>query len=87
MDWYLYESPKTRVSDWADILVIVCSSARVGEYIESSCRAGSGRGLHYKVRVPLGFPCLLLLFTAVPSDRLTRNRISPSECFETNMGT
>ena len=59
-DWYLYESPKTRVSDWADIMVIVCSSARVGEYIESSCRAGSGRGLYYKVRVPLGFPSMLV---------------------------
>ena len=60
MDWYIYETPKTRVSDWADFLVIVCSSARVGEYIESSCRAKSGRGLYYKVRVPLRFCCILL---------------------------
>ncbi|KAH8799672.1 hypothetical protein F5884DRAFT_113557 [Xylogone sp. PMI_703] len=49
MDWYLYESPKTRVSDWADIMVIVCSSARVGEYIESSCRTGSGRDITFRV--------------------------------------
>jgi len=51
-DWYIYDSPKVRVLDWTDTIVIVCSLARVGEYIESSCRAGSGRGLHYKVRVP-----------------------------------
>lgn len=47
-DWVAYERPATRVNDWADLMAIVCSSARVGEYIESSCRAGSGRGLHYK---------------------------------------
>ncbi|OCL06329.1 hypothetical protein AOQ84DRAFT_399062 [Glonium stellatum] len=43
-----YERPAIRVNNWADFMAIVCSSARVGEYIESSCRTGSGRGLHYK---------------------------------------
>jgi hypothetical protein len=44
-----YERPATRVYDWASFMAIVCSSSRIGEYIESSCRAGSGRGLYYKV--------------------------------------
>jgi len=26
-------------------------SARVGEYIESTCRTGSGRGLYYRVSI------------------------------------
>ncbi|KND89402.1 hypothetical protein TOPH_06078, partial [Tolypocladium ophioglossoides CBS 100239] len=47
-DWVEYEKPATRVYDWAGLMAIVCSSARIGEYIESSCRAGSGRGLYYK---------------------------------------
>ncbi|KAL8296236.1 hypothetical protein RB600_001635 [Gaeumannomyces tritici] len=47
-DWVEYENPATRVYDWADFMAIVCSSARIGEYIESTCRAGSGRGLYYK---------------------------------------
>lgn len=45
------DKPATRVYDWADLLAIVCSSARVGEYIESTCRAGSGRGLYYRVSI------------------------------------
>ncbi|EJT69100.1 hypothetical protein GGTG_13368 [Gaeumannomyces tritici R3-111a-1] len=49
-DWVEYEKPATRVYDWADYMAIVCSSARIGEYIEYSCRAGFGRGLYYKVR-------------------------------------
>ncbi|KAL8396616.1 hypothetical protein RB594_003623 [Gaeumannomyces avenae] len=47
-DWVEYEKPATRVYDWADFMAIVCSSARIGEYIESTCRAGSGRGMYYK---------------------------------------
>lgn len=50
-DWVVYEKPATRVYDWADLLAIVCSSARIGEYIESTCRVGSGRGLHYRVSI------------------------------------
>lgn len=44
---------------------VVCSSARIGEYIESSCRRRSGRGLYYKVRVPPSFCCMPALFIAV----------------------
>ncbi|KAK4208364.1 hypothetical protein QBC37DRAFT_443969 [Rhypophila decipiens] len=43
-DWVVYDKPATRVYDWADLLAIVFSSARIGEYIESTCRGGSGRG-------------------------------------------
>lgn len=49
VDWWKYELPLTRVVDWALTLAIVYSSARIGEYIESLARKGSGRGLHYKV--------------------------------------
>lgn len=48
-DWYQYETPGDRVDLWAQIQLYVFTSARVGEYIESTCRAGSGRGLHYRV--------------------------------------
>jgi hypothetical protein len=48
-DWFVYPTPSTRVSDWALTLAIVYSFARIGEYIESSARKGSGRGLRYKV--------------------------------------
>ncbi|EJT69139.1 hypothetical protein GGTG_13248 [Gaeumannomyces tritici R3-111a-1] len=49
ISWVEYEKPATRVYDWADYMAIVCSFARIGEYIESSCRPGSGRGLYYKL--------------------------------------
>lgn len=48
-DWHTYGKPRIRVNTWAKIQLDVFSSARVGEYIESSCRAGSGRGLYYSV--------------------------------------
>ncbi len=48
-DWWSYTSPSTRVEDWALLQAMIYSSARVGEYIESLARKGSGRGLHYKV--------------------------------------
>ncbi|KAK0621131.1 hypothetical protein B0T17DRAFT_276620 [Bombardia bombarda] len=50
-DWVEYQSPATRVYDWAQFLAMVCSSSRIGEYIESSCRAGSDRGMYYKFAV------------------------------------
>jgi hypothetical protein len=34
---------------WAEIQLNVFTSSRVGEYIESTCHGGSGRGLHYRV--------------------------------------
>ena len=48
-DWQIYDKPRVRVDTWAKIQLYVFTSARVGEYIESTCRAGSGRGLHYRV--------------------------------------
>ncbi|KAK0735962.1 hypothetical protein B0T21DRAFT_288972, partial [Apiosordaria backusii] len=41
----------TKVYDWADLLIIMYSSVRVSEYIESTCRAGSGRSLYYRVSI------------------------------------
>lgn len=34
---------------WAEIQLHAFTSARVGEYFESTCRAGPDRGLHYRV--------------------------------------
>ncbi|KID88162.1 hypothetical protein MAJ_11080, partial [Metarhizium majus ARSEF 297] len=48
-DFHVYRYPSTRVNDWALPLSSVFSTARIGEYIESTARAGSGRGLHYRV--------------------------------------
>ncbi|KAF2652842.1 hypothetical protein K491DRAFT_663130 [Lophiostoma macrostomum CBS 122681] len=50
VDWFEYPLPGTRVIDWGLTLAILYSSARIGEYIESTARRGSGRGLRYKVR-------------------------------------
>ena len=50
-DWHKYERPGVRVEVWAEIQLHAFTSARVGEYLESTCRAGSGRGLHYRVSV------------------------------------
>ncbi|KAH8655616.1 hypothetical protein BX600DRAFT_525904 [Xylariales sp. PMI_506] len=47
-DWYQYQHPGRRVQDWAAFLLNVCSSSRIGEYFESSCRLNTDRGLHYK---------------------------------------
>ncbi|KAL2050086.1 hypothetical protein ABVK25_009696 [Lepraria finkii] len=47
-DWQIYDKPRVRVDTWAKIQLYVFTSARVGEYIESTCRAGSGRGLYYR---------------------------------------
>ncbi|KAJ4469605.1 hypothetical protein J3R30DRAFT_3303908 [Lentinula aciculospora] len=47
-DWVSYGRPGDRVGLWAEIQLNVFTSARVGEYIESSARAGSGQGLHFR---------------------------------------
>lgn len=49
-DAHQYDKPAQRVYDWASIMIIVCSSSRIGEYFESSSRPRSDRGLHYRVR-------------------------------------
>jgi hypothetical protein len=50
----MYDTPGVRVDLWAEVQLSVFTSARVGAYIESTSRAGSGRGLHYRVSVILG---------------------------------
>ena len=53
-DWQIYDKPPVRVDTWAKIQLYVFTSARVGEYIVSTCRAGSGRGLRYRVSIFCG---------------------------------
>jgi hypothetical protein len=48
-DWHTYSRPGIRLDFWGEIQANVFSSARVGEYIESVCRPGTGRGLYYRV--------------------------------------
>ena len=48
-DWHRYGSPKDRLDLWDGIMLNAFTSARVGEYIESTAREGSGRGLRYEV--------------------------------------
>ena len=48
-DWHLYDSPKHRLELWDGIMLNVFTSGRVSDYIESTAREGSGRGLYYKV--------------------------------------
>jgi hypothetical protein len=52
-DWYQYNHGGTLVNDYGRQLLSIYSSSRVGEFIESSARKGSGRGLLYKVNPPL----------------------------------
>ncbi|KAF1953125.1 hypothetical protein CC80DRAFT_551828 [Byssothecium circinans] len=47
-DWKEYDSPATRLNDWDLFLVDVFSSARILDYIESTCRRGTNRGLKFK---------------------------------------
>jgi hypothetical protein len=48
-DWMEYGSHTTRQSDWDLFLVDVFSSARIADFIESTCHRGTGRGLKFKV--------------------------------------
>jgi len=48
-DWFEYKSPTTRLDDWLLHLANTFSSSRIGEYIKSNYRVGSGRGLYYRV--------------------------------------
>ena len=46
-DWQIYDKPRVRVDTWAQIQSYLFTSVRVGEYIESTCRAGS----HLAIRI------------------------------------
>lgn len=50
-DWVEHKHPATPVDDWGLLLGNTYSSSRIGEYIESSCRTGTGRGLYFKVKM------------------------------------
>ncbi|KAK5188855.1 hypothetical protein LTR96_010859 [Exophiala xenobiotica] len=47
-DWFEYKRPGIRVSTWSETLDYGFTSARVGEYLESTARANSGRGLYHR---------------------------------------
>lgn len=47
-DWFVYQSPATRLDDWCIRLNNILSSSRIGEYLLSSCRSGTNQGLLYK---------------------------------------
>lgn len=47
-DWQSYDRPRIPVDIRAKIQLYVFTSARVGDYIESTCCAGSGRSLYYR---------------------------------------
>lgn len=53
-DWHRYESPRDHLDLWDGVMLNLFTSARVGEYIESTAREGSGRGLHYKASLLRG---------------------------------
>jgi len=48
-DWFEYKRPGVRVAMWSETLDYGFTSARVGEYLESTARANSGRGLYHRV--------------------------------------
>ncbi|KAF1964847.1 hypothetical protein BU23DRAFT_630332, partial [Bimuria novae-zelandiae CBS 107.79] len=47
-DWFVLPKPRRRVEIWALIMACVFSTSRIGEYVESTCRLGSGRGLRFQ---------------------------------------
>ena len=47
-DWFIFQKPGRRVRMWALIMACVFSSSRIGEYVESTCRLGTRRGLYYR---------------------------------------
>jgi len=48
-DWLRYDRPGIRIEVWAEIQLHAFTAARIGEYVESTARPGSGRGLHFRV--------------------------------------
>ena len=48
-NWHQYRHGRILVQDHAAYMLLIYSSARVGEYFESNMRRGSGRGLLYEV--------------------------------------
>ena len=50
-DWLGRVHTRSIVQDSAALILFTYTSGRVGEYFESECRRGSGRGLLYKVGI------------------------------------
>lgn len=67
-DWIEHKYPATPVDGWGLLLGNTYSSSRIGEYIESSCRAGTGRGLYFKVMTlgSIEWPKQALIYTQGP---------------------
>jgi hypothetical protein len=57
-DWLIYKKPGIRLDVWGEIQMHVFTSSRVGEFIESTCRRGTGRGLYYRVSAPALRPAI-----------------------------
>ena len=47
-DWHMFRTPGDRIKLAGEILANVFTAARAGEFVESSARVRSGRGLHYR---------------------------------------
>jgi len=81
-DWHRYGSSKDRLDLWDGILLNVFTSTRVGEYIESTAREGSNRGLRYKVRLLLGRRSIILTYAKTTrtcgSSACATNKATPS---------
>ena len=50
-DWYEYKHDGVRVRNTAAMHLYAYSTGRIGDYVESTARAGSGKGLHYAVSI------------------------------------
>ena len=48
-DRQIHDKSRVQVDTWAKIQLYVFTAERMEEYIESTCSAGSGRGLYYPV--------------------------------------
>ena len=67
-DWFVYQKPETRVSDWELHWSNVFSTSQIGKYIESCCWGGSHRGLYYKVSILLSGYLDLCMTKALDQD-------------------
>lgn len=50
-DWYEFDHEAARVAFSAKLNMFCFSSARIGEVTESSAKAGTGKGLYYRVSI------------------------------------
>jgi hypothetical protein len=55
-DWHQYRTPGKRVHLWSWLLLLVCRSVKIGEYIKSTSPPDSCRGLYLRVNPPFVVP-------------------------------